>query len=313
MSVYHPDLTSARFLPRGLPLGPRTVRLIQRSRMKPKPTPDGMVIEDVTVPGLGDNPAVALRLYRPAGLATAAPALLWIHGGGFVIGSPIQDEQRSIETARRLGMTVAAVTYRLAPGNRTPAALDDAFAALSWMFDNAAARLIDPARIAVGGASAGGGLAATLVLRAHDAGLPVAFQLLVYPMLDDRTVLRAEAVPHLRMWSVKNNRFGWSSYLGREPGGDDVTAYEAAARRDDLTGLPPTWIGVGTRDLFHDEDVEYARRLTESGVPCELAIVPGAFHGFDATGGKAKVVQEFFDEQLRALRVALNGPKAPTA
>lgn len=132
-------------------------------------------------------------------------------------------------------------------------------------------------------------------------------------MLDDRTVLRAEAVPHLRMWSVKNNRFGWSSYLGREPGGDDVTAYEAAARRDDLTGMPPTWIGVGTRDLFHDEDVEYARRLTESGVPCELAIVPGAFHGFDATGGKAKVVQDFFDEQLRALRVGLNGPKAPTA
>ena len=305
MVTFHPDLKGARFLP-SIPFGPRSIRLMNSGSPRPKPTPDDLVIDDVEVPGIGSNPPARLRLYRPARVSSATPALLWIHGGGFVIGSPLQDEARSIETVRRLGITVAALTYRLAPDNPAPAALDDAFAALTWLHEHADARLIDPERIAIGGASAGGGLAATLVLRAHDAGIGIPFQLLVYPMLDDRTVLRTDVDSRaLRMWTTKNNRFGWSSYLGREPGGADVTPYEAAARRLDVTALPPAWIGVGSHDLFHDEDVEYARRLTEAGVPCELVIVPGAFHGFDAVYAKAPVVRTFFEQQLAALSSGL--------
>jgi acetyl esterase/lipase len=305
MSAFHPDLARGRFIP-SLKLRTGTVKLLQRIPMKPKSAPDDMLIEDVTIPGAEGNPDVTLRSYRPRSLVGAAAALYWIHGGGFVQGSPVQDEQRSIETARRLGMTVIAVRYRLAPNHPAPAAIDDAFAGLSWLFDNAEARGVDPARIAIGGASAGGGIAASLTLLAHDRGLTPAFQLLVYPMLDDRTTLRTDMdTSNVRVWSPQNNHFGWSAYLGQEPGGADVSPYAAAARRVDLSGLPATWIGVGSIDLFHDEDIEYARRLREAGVPCELHIVAGAFHGFDALFGKAPVTHAFLDEQLRALKAAL--------
>lgn len=306
MSVYHPELKAGRFIPRFKSRAGMTA-FMQRVRMKPPATPDDMIIEDVTVPGLDGNPPTSLRIYRPKSLATVAPALFWIHGGGYIQGSPVQDEKRSIETARRLGITVAAVTYRLAPGSAFPAAHDDAFAGLSWLFANAESRGIDRARIAVGGASAGGGLAACLVLRAHDEGMPVKFQLLVYPMLDDRTALRTDldADRSARLWIQQNNLFGWSAYLGETPGGLEVSPYAAAARRGDVSGLPPAWIGVGTLDLFHDEDLVYAARLTEAGVPCDVFIVPGAFHGFDVVFGKTAIGQQFFDAQLAALRAAL--------
>ena len=133
------------------------------------------------------------------------------------------------------------------------------------------------------------------------------FQLLVYPMLDDRTTTRTELNNlNVRMWTPKSNRYGWSSYLGDAVGGPDVSPYAAAARREDLTGLAPAWIGVGTLDLFHDEDVEYARRLDDSGVPCELHLVPGAFHGFDAVFPKAGISQQFWRQQARALAGALS-------
>lgn len=307
MSVYHPELKSGRFIPR-FNYGPRTVRFLQGVKTRPPATPDDMSIDEVTVPGLDGNPPTRLRIYRPKSLVGAAPALFWIHGGGFIRGNPIQDEKRSIETARRLGMTVASVTYRLAPNHPSPAAIDDAFAALTWLIGNADARGIDPARIAIGGGSAGGGLAACLVLLAHDRALKIAFQLLVYPMLDDRTTLRTDLDTDrtARVWTPQNNLFAWRAYLGVEPGGPDVSPYAAAARRAVLTALPPAWIGVGTLDLFHDEDVAYAERLRSSGVPCELFVVPGAFHGFDVAYGRAAVAREFFDEQLRALTAGLN-------
>ena len=133
-----------------------------------------------------------------------------------------------------------------------------------------------------------------------------AFQLLVYPMLDDRTVTRTDLdTRHVRVWTPGSNRFAWTSYLGREPGGANVSPYAAPARRDDLSALPPAGIGVGTLDLFHDEDVRSAARLTECGVPCELFLVEGAFHGFDALFTKAGVTGEFWREQARALRAGL--------
>ncbi len=255
------------------------------------------------------NRQVSLRIYRPRELATPAPALFWTHGGGFIQGSPSQDEVANIAFARELGITVVAARYRLAPEHPFPAAIDDLYAGLTWLFDEAEARGIDPTRIAIGGASAGAGLTAALALVAHDRDeVRPAFQLLVYPMLDDRTVLRTD-IDHkpLRMWSPGSNRFGWASYLGRRPGSADVSPYAAPARRDDLSGLPPAWIGVGTLDLFHDEDLEYARRLEAAGVPCEVHIVEGAFHGFDAVFRKAGVTRAFWEEQARALRAALLG------
>jgi acetyl esterase/lipase len=312
MSAFHPDLTRARFIP-AIPAGPRFARFAQRLPIRPKAAPADMLVENVTVPGPPDAPSVRLRVYRPRSAAGPTPALFWLHGGGYILGSPEQDEARSIAMARELGITVVAAAYRLAPDHPSPAAVEDAHAGLRWLFANADARGVDPARIAIGGASAGGGLAAALALVAHDRGeVRPAFQLLLYPMLDDRTVLRTDVdVRHLRLWSAKNNRFGWSAYLGRPPGGADVSPYAAPARREDLSGLPPAWIGVGTLDLFHDEDVAYAARLNAAGVPSELYVVPGAFHGFDIAFRRANVSQDFWRQQTRVLRGALGLPAAP--
>lgn len=308
MSAFHPDLAIARFFP-VLSFGPGAVKVIRRfTRRPPPPQLDDVSVEDVEVPAVAGSPSVSLRLYRPKPSGGNTPAYLWMHGGGFLIGSPEQDEWSSLALVRRLKIAVAAVRYRLAPEHPAPAAVEDAYAALRWLFREAPALGIDPARIAIGGASAGGGLAATLALVAHDRGeVRPAFQLLVYPMLDDRTVIRAEHdTRNVRVWSPGSNRYAWTSYLGQAPGLPSANPYAAAARREDLRGLPPAWIGVGTLDLFHDEDVEYARRLKESGVSCALHVVPGAFHGFDMLMRKASVSQAFWEEQARVLKVALS-------
>ena len=193
-------------------------------------------------------------------------------------------------------MTVASVDYRLAPEHPYPAALEDCYSALAWL---AGLPAVDRNRLAIGGASAGGGLAAALALLARDRGevAPVC-QVLAYPMLDDRSSATA-AKPNYRLWSTRSNRFGWTAYLG------DADPREAVpGRRDDLSGLAPAWIGVGTHDLFHDEDLAYARRLTEAGVPCHVEVVPRAFHGFDLVAPKARVSQRFFDSQCDNLRAA---------
>jgi acetyl esterase/lipase len=233
------------------------------------------------------------------------PAMLWIHGGGFILGSPAQDDAAATMFARELGMTVVAPSYRLAPEHPFPAAMDDLYATLRWLHANAEALRVRADRIVVAGASAGGGLAAGLTLLARDRKeVPVAFQLLVYPMLDDRTVGKTIDGTNHRLWNAESNRFGWTSYLGREPGGADVPAYAAPARAESLAGLPPTWIGVGTFDLFHDEDVAYAKRLEAAGVAAHLEIVPGAFHAFDVFQ-RANVSKAFHASQVAALRRAL--------
>jgi acetyl esterase/lipase len=133
-----------------------------------------------------------------------------------------------------------------------------------------------------------------------------ALQLLTYPMIDDRTVTRTDVDErHLRLWDQRSNRYGWTSYLGRQPGAPDVPGTAAASREPDLSGLPPAWIGVGTCDLFHDEDVAYAERLRQAGVPCELEVVPGAFHGFDGVAPRASITAHFREQQVRAFRKAL--------
>lgn len=306
VSAFHPDLTRARFIPK-LSYGPLMSRVMRS--LKPRGVDPGpeVTVREMTVPGPEGAPPVSLRVFQPAGLDTAAPAMLWVHGGGLIFGSPEQDDRSNAAFARELGITVAAVRYRLGPDNPAPAAVEDAYAALRGLVARADELHVDADRIAIGGASAGGGIAAALVLLAHDcAEIRPVFQLLVYPMLDDRTTTRADLGDlDVRLWTAKSNRYGWSSYLGDAVAGPDVSSYFAAARREDLGGLPPAWIGVGTLDLFHDEDVEYARRLNDSGVHCELHVVPGAFHGFDQVFAKSEVSQQFWREQARALGALL--------
>src|SRR5271154_1092237 len=292
---FHPDLRRvARLAPKTL-IGPRTLRVIRRlSSVMPRgKNPDG-------VEALILRSGVGVRLHRPDGVSQPGAALLWIHGGGYVIGTAKQDDRLCHRFSRELGITVAAVDHRLAPEHPYPAPLEDCYSALTWLV---ALPAVDPARVAIGGASAGGGLAAALALLARDRGkVTPALQLLAYPMLDDRSGSGPKN-PSYRLWGPKSNRFGWASYLGNA---DPQVA--VPARRDDLSGLPPAWIGVGTNDLFHDEDFAYAERLTAAGVPCDVEVVPGAFHGFDAIVPKAAVSRSFFASQCASLRTAL----APT-
>lgn len=241
---------------------------------------------------------VGIRLHRPA-QAEPRPALLWIHGGGYVIGTAAQDDAVCREMAKRLGIVVAAVDYRLAPEHRFPVALEDCFDALTWLSDQP---YVDASKLAVGGASAGGGLSAALALLARERGVPLALQLLSYPMLDDRTCLRTDVDERLfRAWNNQSNAFGWRCYTGLEPGSSDVPELAAPARAADLSGLAPAWIGVGTADLFFDEDLEYAERLRASGVPCDVHVVDGAFHGFDSVAPRTSLTRAFRDAQAAAL------------
>jgi acetyl esterase/lipase len=287
---FHPELRRVgRLLPKQI-VSPRTlpfIRFLTRF-LGPRTPRDGEV---VTL-----RQCVTVRLFRPPVASTPAPALLWIHGGGYVMGAAAQDDRVCARFARELGATVAAVGYRLAPENPYPAALDDCYTALRWIAELPS---VDPARVAIGGASAGGGLAAALALMARDrAEIQIAAQLLVYPMLDDRTVERPEAEhPKMRLWSPDSNKFGWASYLG-----DADPDVAVPARRQDLAGLAPAWIGVGEFDLFHDEDLAYAERLMAAGVPCEIEVIPGAFHVFNSVLPKADVAQSFVDSQCAMLR-----------
>ncbi len=289
----HPELRSvARFTPRTL-ISPWTLPVLRRLTGLQRPRTDG--VEVLTLPS-----GVGVRLYRPAGTAQPTPALLWIHGGGYVLGTAAQDDLLCRRFVADLGITVASVDYRLAPEHPYPTPLEDCYAALAWL---ATLPAVDPDRIAIGGASAGGGLAAALALLARDRdGVKPVFQVLVYPMIDDRSVGAHLNNPGHRLWNATSNRFGWKAYLG---GADPAVA--APARRTDLAGLPPAWLGVGTLDLFHDEDLDYAARLTDAGVPCEVHVVPGAFHGFDGIAPKADISTAFFASQCESLRQIFGG------
>ncbi len=267
---------------------------------------DGMRV-DARAATRRDGGSIRILVHEPDARTRPSGALLWIHGGGLVMGRPEQSADFCERTARDLGILVANVDYRLAPDDPFPAGLDDCMDALAWLHDHADDLGIDPAAIAVGGDSAGGGLAAAVAQRAHDEGTHrVAFQALVYPMLDDRTVAQPDHAGRGRfVWTPESNAFGWTAYLGRRPGSDDVPAYAAPARRADLSGLPPAWVGVGDLDLFHDEDVDYARRLEAAGVPCDLHVVPGWYHGADALAAKAPSSVEFHRRLAAALRSAL--------
>lgn len=249
---------------------------------------------------------VRVRVHRPPASATPSPALLWIHGGGYVMGRAQQDDSLCRRFASELGIVVAAVDYRLAPEHPFPAPLDDCARGLAWLADH---REVDPARVAIGGSSAGGGLAAALALLARDRGqLALVLQVLAYSMLDDRAQADPDVAEHYRIWNSKSNQWGWASYLGAAD--PDLAV---PARRADLADVAPAWIGVGTYDLFHDENLAYAQRLRAAGVPCHTEVVPGAFHGFDLAEPTASVSTSFFASQCASLRTAFGAGAGPDA
>ena len=270
-------------------------------------------VSERRVPGPEGAPDVRVLVYLPKNKPTPLPALLWIYGGGYVIGSADGEEGQVKSIVSEVGCAAVSVDYRLAPETPHPGPVEDCYAALKWLYTRASELGVDSERIAIGGASAGGGLTAGLGLLTRDRGeIPLAFELLIYPMLDDRTVTTAEPHPYTGefIWTHDANRFGWTSYLGQEPGREDVSPYAAAARAPSLAGLPPTYLCVGALDLFLEEDMEYARRLMREGVPTELHVYPGAYHGFNLAT-EAQVTQTFQRDILAALRRALQ-PRSPS-
>lgn len=221
-----------------------------------------------------------VRLYLPERRARRA-ALVWVHGGGLIMGNPRQDELICGQTASELGIAVVSAYYRLAPEHPFPEPLDDVRAVWQWTADHAAEIDVDPRRIAIGGESAGGGLAAALAQRLHDeGGVQPAAQWLFAPMLDDRTATDTSLDgAGYWVWDNASNRIGWRSYLSQAPGAPDLPAYASPARREDFSGLPPAYLNVGDAELFHDEVTRYAARLHDAGVPTALDVVPGAPHG----------------------------------
>jgi acetyl esterase/lipase len=251
-----------------------------------------------------------VRVYRPNDQASQLPALYWIHGGGYVMGDIDMDDRLMMQLAKRIGCVTASVDYRLAPENPFPAPVEDCYSGLKWLFANSDELNIDPSRIAIGGASGGGGLCAGLALMVRDRGeVKPAFQLLIYPMIDDRNATPAShAITDPRVWHRESNRLGWKAYLGRDGGDAEVSPYAAASRATELAGLPPAYIPVGALDLFIDENIEYAQRLIQAGVPTELHVYPGAFHGFDLFAPSAAVSKQFKADRDSALKRALHGP-----
>lgn len=239
--------------------------------------PSDITIEERMIAGPdGEIPVV---IYQPPTPALRG-ALLWIHGGGFIIGSG-RNDPHGIGFSEHVGCAVVSVDYRLAPENTYQAAVSDCVGALNWIFESAEELGVDPKRIAIGGASAGGGLTAGVSLYNRDhTGHDVAFQLLIYPMLDDtHDSPSGRAITHPTVWNRDLSFKAWKMYLGDEYGTDRVSPYAAAARAKDLRGLPPALVTVGAMDLFRDEDIEYAQRLMAAGVPTELQVFAGMYHG----------------------------------
>jgi triacylglycerol lipase len=290
-------------------LVPLRAQLDQMMAAAPAQADTGVDVLERTVPGLR-GPDVKVLIYRPCDQTSVLPAILDIHGGGYVMGSAAMMDIANRMMVPAIGCVIIAVEYRLAPETPHPGPVEDCYAALKWLHDNADALQVDKQRIAVSGQSAGGGLAAGLALLARDRGeVKLAFQHLSMPMIDDRTCITADPHPHTGefVWTPANNRFGWQALLGQDPGGPDVSPYAAAARATDLAGLPPAFISVGALDLFLDEDVDYAMRLTRAGVPTELHVYPGAYHGYQAAFG-SRLVNDATRDAISALKRALHSP-----
>jgi len=295
-----------------------TIEMVRQFRqtagMPPLPAPAPQPVER-HIPGPPGAPDVRVWIVDPAPSEKGKPLLLHMHGGGFMMVDPtLMPNLQGIATDCHC--VVVSVDYRLAPETRYSGSLEDNYAALKWAYAHADELGIDRSRIAVGGVSAGGTHAASLAIHARDRNeIPIVFQLLIYPALDDRTGSSQPPPPAIGnfIWTASANRLAWNSLLGVPAGSSKVPVAAVPARVASVAGLPPAWIGVGSIDLFVEEDMEYARRLVHAGVATELLVMRGAFHGFDLFVPDAEVSKQFSASWKSALRKAFAAGKTDTA
>ncbi|WP_433378028.1 alpha/beta hydrolase [Streptosporangium sp. CA-115845] len=259
--------------------------------------------EDLTVPGPDGEPDITVRIYRPVNASGTLPGIYYIHGGGMILGDIAGEDANATMICDQVGAVVVSVEYRLAPEHPHPAPVEDCYAGLVWMAKNAGELGVAPERLAIYGASAGGGLTIGTALLARDRGGPaLSFMMPIYPMLDDRNETpSSHEITDIGIWDRAGNIEAWAWYLG----GKEADRYAAPARAEDLTGLPPAFIDVGTVDLFRDEDIAFAQRLMQAGVPTELRVNPGSYHASETFASEAALSKRIWAGRIDALRRAL--------
>lgn len=272
---------------------------------------ESVVISEKMIPGLENNPSVRVKIYEPKERTETLPGLLWIHGGGYVLGTADEGDALGQQFVLEANCVVVSVDYRLAPEHPYPAALEDCYAALKWFSDQADELDVDRSRIGVAGQSAGGGLTAALALFTRDKkGPELCFQMPLYPMIDDRnnTPSNLEITGNM-IWNYDLNEKGWTMYLDGKNGTDEVSQYAAPARATDLSNLPYTYTCIGQLDPFRDETLDYVTRLSRAGIDVEFHLYPGAYHGFEGIVPTASISQRAINEYVGAVKHALNRTK----
>lgn len=295
-----------------IPLIRATAKQAFKAALATLPTNTRISVEDRRIPGPPGAPEILIRIYRPLGVQGPLPCIYWIHGGGMVFAEMAFDDPDCLAYAEAVGCVVVSVEYRLAPEHPYPAGANDCYAGLQWIFEHAKPLSIDATRVAVAGRSGGGCLAAAATLMHRDAaGPPPVLQMLIYPMLDDRNETpSAKEFDGIASWSRTHNLAAWRAVLGDLWGTEDIPAFAAPARARDLSGLPPTFIQVGELEVFRDESIDYARRLLQAGVACELHVYPGLYHGSDMFNPAAVSSQKMAQERFEALRAAFGTARA---
>jgi acetyl esterase/lipase len=273
------------------------------------PLDETISLTEKMVPGAEGEPDVRVRIHEPKERSGVLQGLLWIHGGGYVLGTAKESDLLCQQFVKEAGCVVVSVDYRLAPEHPYPAPLEDCYAALKWFSENAAELGVDPERIGAAGQSAGGGLTAGLALLARDRqGPKLAFQMPLYPMIDDRNNSPScgeTGSGHL-IWNQELNEKGWQAYLDGMQGTENVPEYAAPARAEDLSGLPYTYTCIGQLDPFRDETLTYVTRLAQAGVDVEFHLYPGAYHGFEGLAPQADVAQRALSDYVRAAKWAMH-------
>ncbi len=275
----------------------------QQKWAKDQPPNENVVTEDREIPGPEDAPPMGVRIYHPKTASCILPGIFFIHGGGMIMGSVEGENLKATELCEAIQAVVVSVEYRLAPEYPHPAPVQDCYAALKWMAQNADELAFDVDRLAVVGGSAGGGLTIATTMMARDKGFPrICFQMPLYPMIDDRNETPSSyEIMDVGVWDREGNVEAWQWYLG----GKSADNYAAPARAENLAGLPPTFIDVGELDLFRDEDIQFAARLIQAGVPTELHVYPGAYHASEVFAPDAALSQSILARRTEALLRAL--------
>jgi len=277
---------------------------------QPLTSTEAIHISNETIKGIDDND-IRVRIYKPAQQNSLLPVLLWIHGGGYIIGSIDDNDDLCVQIVEAAQCVVVSVDYRLAPEHPYPAPLEDCYSALKWIADHASDLQVDVNKIGVAGASAGGGLTAGLTLLARDRAYPsICFQMPLYPMIDDRNnTPSANEIKEGMIWNQQTNEFGWTCYLGDLHGQANVPIYATPARAEDYSNLPYTYTCVGQLDPFRDETLSYVTKLAQAGVDVEFHLYPGAYHGFESLNPQSELAQQVIHEYVNAVKIGFDRVK----